>query len=113
MVYHNNAHISSLNLGEAKRRFDNLKKRSSKKKAKYKKAARSGLGSREVKQAETVLKKYDFLSWFAPYLRLKENTGSILPNTNVAEMNLNDDGMTEAEDNFSDCPEKSFDQPII
>ena len=66
-----------------------------------------------MKQAEVVLKKYDFLNWFALYLRLKENTVSILPNTNVAEMNLKDDGMTEAEDNFSDCPEKSFDQPVI
>ena len=63
MVYHNNAHTFSLNLGEAKRRFDNLKKRFSKKKVKYKKATRSGLVSREAKQEETKLKKYDFLSW--------------------------------------------------
>ena len=103
IVYHNNAHIFSLNLGDAKRRFDNLKKRFSKKKAKYKKAIRSSSGSREAKQAETELKKYDFLSWLAPYLRFKENTVSNLPNINVAEINPNDDGMTEAEDNFSDC----------
>ena len=37
IVYHNNAHIFSLNLGEAKRRFDNLKKRFSKKKQRAKK----------------------------------------------------------------------------
>ena len=54
------------------------------------------------------LKKYDFLSWLAPYLRLKENTVSDLPNTDVAEINPNDDGMTEAEDNFSDCSEKNL-----
>ena len=35
MVYHNNAHIFSLNLGEAKQRFDTLKKKFSKKKGKY------------------------------------------------------------------------------
>ena len=62
MVYQNSAHIFFLNLGEAKRRFDNLKKRFSKKKEKYKKATRSGSGSREVKQAKTELKNYDFLS---------------------------------------------------
>ena len=75
-----------------------MKKRFSKEKAKYKKATRSGSGSRETKQAETELKKKkkkkDFLGWFAPYLRLKENTVSNLPNTNVAEINPNDDGMT-------------------
>ena len=84
-----------------------MKKRFSKKKAKYEKATIPGLGSREAKQAETELKKYDFLSWLAPYLRLKENTVTNLPNTNVAEINSNDDGMTETEDNFSDCSEKS------
>ena len=46
-----------------------------------KKATRSGSGSREAKQAETELKKYDFFSWLAPYLTLKENTISNLPNT--------------------------------
>ena len=85
MAYHNNAHILSLNLGGAKRRFDNLKRRFSKKKAKYKKATRSGSGSCEAKQAEIELKKYDFLSWLAPYLRLKGNTVRNLPNKNVAE----------------------------
>ena len=74
-----------------------MKNRFSKKKAKYKRAARSGSGSREAKQ-----------SWLAPYLRLKENTVSNLPNTNVAEINPNDDGMTEAEDNFSDGFKKSL-----
>ena len=83
-------------------------KRLSKQKKKYKKATRSGSGSREVKQAEMELKKYDFLSWLAPYLRLKENTISNLPNTNVAEINPNDDGMNEAKNNFSDCSEKSL-----
>ena len=48
------------------------------------------------------------MSWLAPYLRLKENTVSNLPNTNVAEINPNDDGMTETEDNFSYCSEKSL-----
>ena len=48
------------------------------------------------------------MSWLAPYLRLKENTVSNLPNANVAEINPNDDYMTEAEDNFSDCSEKSL-----
>ena len=107
-VYHNNAHICSLNLGEAKRRFDNLKKRFSKKRAKYKKATRSDSGSREAKQAETELKKYDFLSWLVPYLRLKENTASNLPNTNVSEINPNDDCMNEAEENFGYCSEKNL-----
>ena len=53
--YHSNEHIFSLNQG--KQGFDNLMKRLSKKKKKYKKATRSGSGSREVKQAETELKK--------------------------------------------------------
>ena len=74
-----------------------MKNRFSEKKAKYKRAARSGSGSRETKQ-----------SWLAPYLRLRENTVSNLPNTNVAEINTNDDGMTEAEDNFSDGFKKSL-----
>ena len=108
MVYHNSAHIFFLNLGEAKRRFDNLKKRFSKKKAKYKKATRSGSGSCEAKQAKTELKNYDFLSWLAQYLRFKQNTVNNLPSTNVAEVSRNDDGMTETEDNFSDCSEKSL-----
>ena len=85
-----------------------LKKRFSKKKAKYKKATRSDSGSRDGKQAETELKKFGFLSWLAPYLRLKENTVSNLPNKNVAEINPNDDGMTEAEDNFSGSSKKSL-----
>ena len=108
MVRHNNAHIFSLILGETKQRFDNLKKRFSKKKAKYKKATKSGSGSREAKQAETELKKYDSLNWLAPYLRLTENTVSNLPNANVAEINPNNDDMTEVEDNSSDCSEKSL-----
>ena len=83
-------------------------KRFSKKKAKYKKVTRSSSGSHEVKQTEKELKKYDFLSWLAPYLRIKENTVSNLPNTNVEEINPNEDGMTEAEDGFSDCSEKSL-----
>ena len=90
-----------------------MKKRFSKKKAKYKKATRSGLGSREAKQAETELKKYYFLSWLAPYLRLKENTVSNLPNANVAEINPNNDGITEAKDNFSDCSEKSLFSSVL
>ena len=98
----------SFNLGEAKPRFDNLKKRFSKKKGKYKKATRSGSGSRKTKQAEMGLKKYDFLSWLALYLRYKENTVSNLPNTNVAEIHLNYDGLTESVDNFSDCSKKSL-----
>ena len=48
------------------------------------------------------------MSWLAPYLRLKENTLSNLPNANVAEINPNGDGMTEAKDNFGDCSEKSL-----
>ena len=52
----------------------------------------------EAKQAETELKKYDFLSWLAPYLRLKENTVNNLPNVNVPEINPNEDGMAEAAD---------------
>ena len=52
--------------------------------------------------------KYDFLSWLALYLRLKENTGNNLQNANVAEINPNDDGMTEAEHNFSDCSKKGL-----
>ena len=83
MVYRTNVHIFSLNLSDAKRQFDNLKRRFRKKKAKYKKATRSGSWSREVKQAETELKKYDYLSWVATYLRLKENTVSNLPNTQM------------------------------
>ena len=108
MVYHNNAHNFSLNLRKAKRRFDNLRKRFCKNKAEFKKTSRSSSGSREAKQAETGLKKHGFLSWLAPYLTLKENTVSNLPNTNVAEINPNDDGMTEAKDNFSGCSEKAY-----
>ena len=48
------------------------------------------------------------MSCLALYVRLKENTVSNLPNTNVAEINPNDDGMTETEDNFSYCSEKSL-----
>ena len=47
------------------------------------------------------LKKYDFLSWLALYL-------SNLPNTNVAKINRNDDGMTKTGGTFSDCSEKSL-----
>ena len=57
MVCHNNARIFSLNLGKAKRRFDNLKKGFGEKKVKYKKGIRSSLGSHEAKQAEAELKK--------------------------------------------------------
>ena len=85
-----------------------MKNSEKKKKPKYKKATTSGSGSCETKQGETELKKCDFLGWLAPYLRLKENTVSNLPNTNVAEINPNDDGMTEAEDNFSDGFKKSL-----
>ena len=85
-----------------------MKKRFSKKKAKFKKATRSGSGSFEVKQAEVELKKYDFLSWLTPYLRLKESTINNLPSANVAKINPNNNGMTEAEDNFSDCSKMSL-----
>ena len=75
-VYHNNEYIFSLSLGESKGNFDNLKKRFSKIKEKYKKTTRSGSGSPEAKQAETELKKY-----------LKENAVSNLLNINVTEIN--------------------------
>ena len=74
-VYHNNEYIFSLSLVESKGNFDNLEKRFSKIKEKYKKT-RSGSGSPEAKQAETELKKY-----------LKENAVSNLPNINVTEIN--------------------------
>ena len=54
-------HTSFILPGETKRQFDNLKKRFSKGKAMYKKATRSGSGSREAKQAEIELKKKLFL----------------------------------------------------
>ena len=57
MVCHNNARIFSLNLGKAKRQFDNLKKGFGEKKVKYKKGIRSSSGSHEAKQAEAELKK--------------------------------------------------------
>ena len=58
---------------------------------------------------DEIKKKKRFLSWLASYLRLRENTVSNLPNTNVAnEINTNSDGMTEAKDNFSDCSRKSL-----
>ena len=75
-MYHNNEYIFSLSLGESKGNFDNLKKRFSKIKEKYKKTTRSGSGSPEAKQAETELKKY-----------LKENAVSNLLNINVTEIN--------------------------
>ena len=61
-----------------------------------KKGTRPCSGNCKVKQAETELKKHDFLSWLAPHSRLKENTVSNLPSTNVAVINSNDDGVTEA-----------------
>ena len=45
MVCHNNARIFSLNLGEAKRQFDNLKKGFGEKKVKYKEGIRTSSGS--------------------------------------------------------------------
>ena len=54
------------------------------------------------------VKKYDFLSWLAPYLRLKESIVNNLPNANVAEINPNNNGKTEAEDNSSDCSKISL-----
>ena len=111
MVYHNNnAHVFSLNLSKAKQQFYNLKNRFSNQKAKSKKATRSSSGSCEAKQAEVKLKKKTIseLACFV-ILRLKENTVSNLPNTNVAnEINTNNDGMNEAKDNFSDCSRKSL-----
>ena len=90
-----------------------MKKRFNKKKAKYKKATRCGSGSCEANQAETELKKYDFLSWLAPYVLLKKNTVNNLPNTSVAEINQNDDDMSEVEDNFSDCSKKSLFKSVL
>ena len=83
--------ISFVILGEARRRFDNLKKRFSKKKKAMKDATRSGSGSQEASVAERGLKEYEFLSWLAPFLRLKatdDNLSMHVPpenNDNVEE----------------------------
>ena len=57
--------------------FENLKKRFSKKKSAYKKASRSGVGIDATNVVEKEFRKYDFLSWLNPFLRLK-NTKSNL-----------------------------------
>ena len=59
--------ISFVILGEARRRFDNLKKRFSKKKKAMKDATRSGSGSQEASVAERGLKEYEFLSGLHPF----------------------------------------------
>ena len=73
-------------IGEGKKRFENLKKRYSKKKSAYKNATRSGAGSKETNAAELKLKRYDFLSWLTRYLKLKDT------HSNLAETFSREDG---------------------
>ena len=72
----NNSHFFSY-VGEGKKRFENLKKRYSKKKSAYINATRSGAGSKEANAAEQELKRYDFLSWLTRYLRLKDTHSNL------------------------------------
>lgn len=97
-------------LGEAKRRFENLKKRYSKKKKAKKDATRSGSGSKEASAAERDLKKYEFLSWLAPFLRLKateDNLSMYVPqqNTDVEE---SDSSKSDSDDEGSPVNNKSI-----
>lgn len=64
--------------GEGKRRFENLKKRFSKKRNHYKKVTRSGSGGREARVAEDELKKYGFMNWLCPFMRMRETTSNLL-----------------------------------
>ena len=50
--------------------FEILKKRFSKKKSAYKKASRSGVGIDGTNVVGKEFRKYDFLSWLNPFLRL-------------------------------------------
>ena len=49
-----------------------------------------------------------FLELACTVLRLKAYTVSNLPKTNAAEINPKYDDMTETDDNFTDCSEKSL-----
>ena len=83
--------IGNLFLDEGKKRFGNLKTRFSKKKNAYKKATRSGAGSKEAERAETELKRYDFLSWITPFLRLKDTVSNFESQVEENEMEDNFD----------------------
>ena len=56
--------------------------------------------------------RQDSKIWFpelaCTVLKTYKNTGNNLQNPNVAKINPNNNGMTEAEDNFSDCSKKSL-----
>lgn len=88
-------------IGEAKRRFENLKKRYSKKKKAFKMATRSGAGGREANVAEAEMKNYDFLSWLSPYLRLRD-TENNLPHNNVTELTANESYTETNTNDFED-----------
>ena len=108
MVYYNNAHIFSLNLGDAEQRFHNLKKRFSKKESKVQKWNEIRFRKSWDKTGRDRTQKYDFLSWLALYLRLKKNTGNNIQNSNVAEINPNNNDMTEAEENSVIAPKRAY-----
>ena len=59
-------------VGEGKKRFENLKKRYSKKKNNLKRKSASGAGLADVKAVKRDLKEYGFLAWLEEHLQLRE-----------------------------------------
>ena len=86
----------SLFLGEAKRRFDNLKKKFQQKETKIQKSNKIHFRKSWEEAGRDTNLKICFLG-----LAVKENTVSNLPKKNITEINPNDNGMT-------DCPQKSL-----
>ena len=63
--------------GKPERLFENLKKRSSKRRTAVKKAKRSGAGRIDVQKAEEELNKYAFLEWIIPYIVVKDSISNL------------------------------------
>ena len=59
-------------VGEEKKRFENLKKRYSKKKNNLKRKSATGAGLADVEAAKRDLKEYGFLAWLEEHLQLRE-----------------------------------------
>lgn len=66
----------------------------------YKNATKSGSGSKEAEVAEKELKRYDFLSWLSPFLRLKQTINNL--NSTFDDQHVFNDEQDDNESTFND-----------
>jgi len=95
--------------GEGQRKFENLRKRYSKKRALWKKPPKSGSGSNDeaIKRVEKLRKAYAFLAWLEPYIALRSTKTNLSEEMEEVEETQQDEKDDDEEDENEDGDDES------